>query len=88
MFYVDEVSMNSYNLGMKTIVSEKGQITIPKAIRDKLGIKSGTILDIDNIEGKLVGIKIQPVDAFQKWRGRGKLPNDLKVDEYLNLIRE
>jgi antitoxin PrlF len=40
---------------MKTTVSEKGQVTIPKAIRDKLGLRPGTVLDFDAIEGKLIG---------------------------------
>jgi AbrB family looped-hinge helix DNA binding protein len=42
------------NESMKTIVSEKGQITIPKAVRDKLGIVAGTVLEVDSVEGKLV----------------------------------
>ena len=27
---------------MKAIVAERGQVTIPKALRDKLGIRPGT----------------------------------------------
>ena len=73
---------------MKTIVSEKGQITIPKAIRDKLGIVPGTVLDVENVEGKLVAVKHQQTDPFTKWRGRGRLPVGKTVDEYLNGIRE
>ncbi len=30
---------------MKTTVSEKGQVIIPKALRDKLGLRPGTVLD-------------------------------------------
>ena len=30
---------------MKTKVSEKGQITIPKAVRLKLGLRPGTVLE-------------------------------------------
>lgn len=29
---------------MKAVVSEKGQVTIPKAVRSKLGIRAGTVL--------------------------------------------
>jgi antitoxin PrlF len=49
---------------MKTTVSEKGQVTIPKAIRDKLGLRPGTILDFDAIESKLIGVK-KPPDTSQ-----------------------
>ena len=79
--------MNSYFMSMKTIVSEKGQITIPKAIRENLGIVPGTVLEVENIEGKLVAVKREPIDPFQKWRGKGKIPGNLTVDEYLGKIR-
>jgi AbrB family looped-hinge helix DNA binding protein len=43
---------------MKTIVSEKGQITIPKALRDELGIQPGQVLDfIADERGCLVATK-------------------------------
>jgi AbrB family looped-hinge helix DNA binding protein len=29
---------------MKATVAERGQVTIPKALRDRLGVKPGTIL--------------------------------------------
>jgi AbrB family looped-hinge helix DNA binding protein len=42
---------------MKAIVSEKGQITIPKAVREKLGIRVGTVLEVTAVEGQLVAWK-------------------------------
>ena len=72
---------------MKTVVSEKGQITIPKAVRDKLGIVAGTVLEVDSAEGKLVAVKKEPVDAILKWRGKGRIPGSNTVDEYLHRIR-
>ena len=72
---------------MKTVVSEKGQITIPKAVRDRLGIVPGTILEVESLEGKIVAVKAQQTDVFLKWRGRGALPGSLSVDEYLDEIR-
>ncbi len=72
---------------MKTIVSEKGQITIPKAVRDKLGIVAGTVLEVDSVEGKLIAVKKESVDAILKWRGKGKIPGNKPVDEYLDGIR-
>jgi AbrB family looped-hinge helix DNA binding protein len=72
---------------MKTIVSEKGQITIPKALRDKLGIRPGTVLDFDAEQGRLVGRKHADADVIRKWRGRGKLPGGMDVDTYLTRAR-
>ena len=56
---------------MKTVVSEKGQITIPKAVRNQLGIGPGTILDVQSSEGKIIAVKISPSDTLSKWRGKG-----------------
>lgn len=73
---------------MKAVVSEKGQVTIPKACRDRLGLQTGSILDFEARDGKLVAIKQQPGDVFRKWRGKAKLPGDLSVDQYLDAIRK
>ena len=73
---------------MKSIVSEKGQITIPKRLRDSLGLVPGTVIDFDSTEGTLVGKKILPEDIFVKWRGKGQLPNASSVDDYLKLVRD
>ena len=72
---------------MKGIVSEKGQITIPKAIRDRLGLRPGSVLEFTADNGKLIGIKRLTTDPFSKWRGRGRLPADATVDEYLARLR-
>jgi AbrB family looped-hinge helix DNA binding protein len=72
---------------MKTTVSEKGQITIPRAIRTRLGIVAGTVLELDTIGGKIVASKSQTEDPLGKWRGKGLLPGGLSVDDYLRRIR-
>jgi antitoxin PrlF len=73
---------------MNAILSEKGQITIPKAIREKLGLLPGSVLEFDAIKGQLVGRKKLSHDVFKKWRGRGKLPKGMTVDAYLKRTRD
>ena len=68
---------------MKTIVSEKGQITIPKAFRQALGLRAGTVVDLRAHRGEFIGKKVGVEDAFVKWRGKCVLPNKLSVDAYL-----
>lgn len=72
---------------MKTIVSEKGQVTIPKAVRDRLGLRAGTVLEFRAEAGKLIGTKSVAPDVFKKWRGSGKLPGGALVDEHLRRAR-
>lgn len=51
---------------MTTVVSEKGQVTIPKPLRDRLGIEPGQVLDFTEEDGLLVGRKVHdrgPVDT-------------------------
>ena len=72
---------------MKAIVSEKGQVTIPKACRDRLGLRAGSVLDFEARDGALVAVKRQPEDVIRKWRGRVRLPGGLDVDEYLERVR-
>jgi AbrB family looped-hinge helix DNA binding protein len=72
---------------MKTIVSEKGQITIPKAVRNRLGFKTGTVLQIDMEKGRMIARKQTETDALHKWRGTGRLPGNGNVDAYLKRVR-
>jgi len=84
---VDTPCRNSYPGGMKSVVSEKGQVTIPKPIRDSLGLRPGTAMQFEAKGGKLVGVKAVSEDVFRKWRGRGKLPGGASVDEFLRRAR-
>lgn len=72
---------------MNSIVSERGQITIPKAVRDRLGLNAGTILEVEAVNGRLIARKKVTGDVFGKWRGRGKLPTGANVDDYLQRTR-
>ena len=72
---------------MNAILSEKGQITIPKELRDQLGLKPGTVLEFQSREGKLLAWKKVDQDLFEKWRGRGTLLRSKSVDAYLKRAR-
>ena len=72
---------------MKTTISEKGQITIPKPLRTALGLRPGTVIEIRAEAGELIGKKVGVEDVFVKWRGRGALPKGMSVDAYLERAR-
>jgi antitoxin PrlF len=44
-------------LCMRTKVSEKGQITVPKRLRERLGIRAGDQLELTEEDGRLVAHK-------------------------------
>jgi AbrB family looped-hinge helix DNA binding protein len=50
---------------MKAKVAENGRITISRAVRDKLGIVPGTVLEVDSINGKLVATKVDRGGAIR-----------------------
>jgi AbrB family looped-hinge helix DNA binding protein len=86
---LDCMSMKTHYKSMKTVVSERGQITLPKSIRNDLGIRAGTVLELSVVDGKIVGWKREGQDSVHKWNGRGKLPRGVSsVDDYLRAVRE
>ena len=72
---------------MKTTISKKGQITIPKAMRTALWLRPGAVIEIRAEGGEFIGKKIGVEDVFAKWRGRGALPKGMSVDAYLARAR-
>ena len=70
---------------MKAIISEKGQVTIPKKLRDKLGLTPGTTIEFEDKRGTLVGKKVVPeVDPFISVTG---IIGPVDVDKYLEEVR-
>ncbi len=70
---------------MKTTVSEKGQITIPKRLRDRLGLRPGTVLEFEEANGRLVGRKLIAADHLDELVGILGLPEG--TDAFLREIR-
>ena len=70
---------------MKTTVSEKGQVTIPKRLRDRLGLRPGTILDFEESDGRLIGRKLVRADHLDDLVGILDLPRG--VDGFLDETR-
>jgi AbrB family looped-hinge helix DNA binding protein len=73
---------------MSTIVQDDGKISIPKEVREALGLRPGTVLEIEAQAGTLMAWKKVDSDVFEKWRGRGHLPVGANGDDYLRLIRD
>jgi len=78
---------------MATTVTTKGQVTIPKHIRDSMSIAPGSKLIFDvNKDGELVLRKSGPAkarrpDRFDRALGAAEIKWDGTTDEYMELIR-
>lgn len=79
---------------MKTTVSEKGQITIPKPLRERLGLRKGQVLEVNEHKGKLVMTKSVSADPFEKYYGvldlgmtTDEIMVQLRGEEYLSGYR-
>lgn len=74
---------------MPTTVTAKGQVTIPKPVRDRLGIGPGSAVDFELAEdGRVVLVKVgadRPVSRFHALRGRAGA--GLSTDEIMALTR-
>ena len=54
---------------MNAVLSEKGQVTIPKPLRERLGLRPGHILDFSEDRGRLVATKQPPEDPIEQVYG-------------------
>jgi AbrB family looped-hinge helix DNA binding protein len=70
---------------MKAVVSEKGQVTIPKPLRDRLGIVPGAVLEFREEAGTLVASKASGEDAIASVYGI--LDVGRSVDELVDELR-
>ncbi len=53
-------------------VGERGQVTIPKEIRDRFGIGPDTEVEFRLIHGSIVLKKARPKLTLRRWKGRCK----------------
>jgi antitoxin PrlF len=76
---------------MSTTVTSKGQVTIPKPVRDQLNLKPGSAVDfVLANDGNVVLVKAGKKAAVPKSRFdriRGIMKSDMTTDEIMALMR-
>ncbi len=70
---------------MKAVVADRGQVTIPKPLRDSLGISPRTVLDFREENGRLVVEKAVQTDPVSQVYGC--LALDKTTDEIIVELR-
>jgi len=71
---------------MEATVAERGQITLPKAVRDALGLTKGTTLKVE-LEGGRIILRKNVDDAISRARGKFKLPEGVTTDDIMRELR-
>jgi AbrB family looped-hinge helix DNA binding protein len=71
---------------MEATVAERGQITLPKAVRDALGLVKGTTLQVE-LDGSRIILRKNVDDAVSRLRGRFKLPQGTTTDDVMRELR-
>jgi len=72
---------------MEATVAERGQITLPKPVRDALGLTKGTQLKVE-LEGGRIILRKNVDDALSRLRGRFKLAEGhASTDDALRALR-
>ena len=74
---------------MSATVTSKGQITIPKRVRDLLGLRAGSRVDFQRSEdGRIVLVKVDKKTRANRFaRMRGHAGKGLSTDEIMAMTR-
>ena len=74
---------------MATTVTAKGQVTIPKPVRDRLGIKPGNAVAFELAQdGRIVLVKVDGEGRVSRFEAmRGRVGRGLTTDEIMQLTR-
>ena len=70
---------------MKSRVAERGQVVIPKPLRDRLGVRPGTVLEFMEERGRLIAVKADGHNPTRRvW---GCLGKNFDTDTFISEIR-
>lgn len=70
---------------MKATIGERGQVVIPKRLRDRFDLRPGQQVEFEEEPGRLVLTKSVEPDALAKFYGILKLP--MSTDELIDEMR-
>lgn len=72
---------------MEATVAERGQITLPKAVRDALGLSKGTQLTVE-LDGSRIILRKSVDDAISRARGKFALDGFDSSHAAVRAVRE
>lgn len=72
---------------MKSTLTSKGLLTIPRSIRDRMGLKAGDALEFDEQVAYLKAQRVFDEKRMRSVAGRGRTDNALSSKEHLDEMR-
>ncbi len=72
---------------MEATVAERGQITLPKAVRDALGLTKGTLLKVE-LDGSRIILRKSVDDAISRARGKFALDGFESAEQAVRTVRD
>ena len=72
---------------MEATVAERGQITLPKAVRDALGLTKGTLLKVE-LDGSRIILRKSVDDAISRARGKFSLDGFDSAEAAVRTVRD
>ncbi|MET1537297.1 AbrB/MazE/SpoVT family DNA-binding domain-containing protein, partial [Burkholderia sola] len=72
---------------MEATVAERGQITLPNAVRDALGLTKGTLLKVE-LDGSRIILRKSVDDAISRARGKFALDGFESSDAAVRAVRD
>ena len=72
---------------MKSVLTSKGQITLPKSLRDRLGLKSGDVLEFDDDLPYVKAVPRFDAGRMRSVAGRGQGRTELSSETWLDATR-
>ncbi len=85
--FLDDIPKAAYYFSMKTKVGERGQITIPKKLRDRYGVQPGMELELHESAEGIVLRKQDLASTLERLKGTVYIGN-LSTDEFLAKVRD
>lgn len=75
-------------MNTESVISERGQITLPKELRDRLGLRPGMMVTfVPSARGILIQRASPPEDQHPIQEAFGVLKDGIRTDDYLHQIR-
>ncbi|MBX3028908.1 MAG: AbrB/MazE/SpoVT family DNA-binding domain-containing protein [Chloroflexi bacterium] len=73
---------------MKATLGERGQVVIPKPLRDSMGLRPGQQLELVETDGRIIVTKTAPDDdPIESVRGAIRLPEGWDTNRWFEEVR-